>query len=243
MRTATLASTLVTTPRAAGFLRTGMLDWPGRLSTTLFLAGCNLRCPYCHNPSLISSHTHSSSATWDAFLTHAEGRRSWIDGVVISGGEPTTDPNLIPLLEELRLRRFDVKLDTNGTNPGILHEVLSRGLVEFVAMDIKTTPSRYEEVTGCPQSGRSVLESVRAIIASGVTHEFRTTCHSASVGLAELPELATLLAGGMSYVLQQFSPTITLDPLAASAHTYTTSDLERAAKVCSSHLPTTLRGV
>lgn len=229
-----------TADRVAGFVPTSMLDWPGVVCTTIFVTGCTLRCPYCHNPELLTGD--APPHMWQSALSHIAIRRGWIDGVVISGGEPTTDPGLPRLLEDLATRGLPVKLDTNGTRPDVLGRVLADGLVEYVALDVKTFPERYD-LLGLPGAAEMVAESIDIVRDSGVRHEFRTTVFPPIITSDELPRLASPLTGGDAYVLQQFRPARTLDPDAASVTPVPPEALTRAASECSRYLPTTTRGV
>lgn len=217
-----------------------MLDWPGRISTTLFLSGCTLRCPYCHNPGLVPCG--SSSGTWDKLLAHLSVRRGWIDGVVLTGGEPTADPDLTGMLEALSERGIPVKLDTNGSAPHVLERVIEAGLVDYVALDVKTFPGRYARF-GPAGVGESVTRSISMLLSSGVAHEFRTTVYPPLITPDELPELASSLRGGDSYAIQQFRPDRTLDATAASVAPAHPLEILQAAEKCSRYLPTTTRGV
>jgi pyruvate formate lyase activating enzyme len=165
-----------------------MLDWPGRVSATLFLSGCSLRCPYCRTASLRTPTDEPMD--WDRIVDHIDERRSWLDGVVVTGGEPTEDPDLPSLLAALAEVGVPVKLDTNGTRPEVIRHLLAEQLVAFVALDVKTVPSRYTEVAARRGTASLVAESVETIIRSGVEHEFRTTVYPGSVDLADLPRIA-----------------------------------------------------
>lgn len=226
--------------RFAGLQRAGMLDWPGKLATTVFLAGCNLRCPYCHNPELIGTPRRllDESALWDAI----EGRESWLDGVVISGGEPTRSDGLEDLCRRLKSRGLAIKLDSNGTYPEILARLIAEQLVDFVALDVKSTPDKYERACGVREIWPLVDRSIDTIIHSGIDHEFRTTCYPLAVGPEDLPRIASRLRGGRRYVLQQYRPSRTLDPAATSVRPLSADTLRRSAVMCSAFLPTTLRG-
>lgn len=228
-------------PGIAGFLGSGMLDWPGRLAATVFLGGCNLRCPYCHNPELVGSR-HAVLTTADV-LEHVRRKREWLDGVVITGGEPTTDPALEALIRACRDERMPVKLDTNGTSPESLERLLEAGLLDFVALDVKCAPERYDRVTGATGVWEHVERSIRLVIESGVDHEFRTTCYPLAVDTADLPRIAAHLAGGRRYAIQQFRAQRTLDPGAATVRPHQSDALRRAALCCTVHLPTVVRGV
>jgi len=224
----------------AAWMPAGMLDWPGRITSTVFLSGCNLRCPACHNPDLLV--TSRLDGAHDALLQHLHARRDWIDGVVITGGEPTQDPALFCLLHELAELCVPVKLDTNGTRPRVLRSVVEAGLVAAVALDVKALPSRYDAACGTPDAWQAVESSIDVILGSGVSHEFRTTAYPAAVALDDLPVIARTLAGAKRYVIQQFRPQRTLRASAGAARPYSPEELAEAASACSTYLPTTVRG-
>jgi pyruvate formate lyase activating enzyme len=227
--------------RVAAIQRAGMLDWPGRVTATAFLAGCNLRCPFCHNPDLIGVPRRLEGTA--SLMALVRERRAWLDGVVITGGEPCSNRGLLDLLRELRYEGMPVKLDTNGTMPEVLRAVLAEGLADMVALDVKATPERYERATGVRELWPLVQRSIDAVISSGVDHEFRTTCYPLAVGPDDPASIASNLAGGRRYVLQQFRPTRTLDPAAVTVRPHSAETLCRAAERCSSYLPTAVRGV
>lgn len=236
------APSALPTPRLAGLIGSGMLDWPGRIAATVFVAGCTMRCPYCHNPELISDRK-GGVLTLDDLLAHLEAKRDWIDGVVVTGGEPTADPYLLEMLETLSHAGVPVKLDTNGSRPEVLEEVLARGLASYVALDVKAAPERYASVTGLCDSWALIQRSVTMILQSGVDHEFRTTAYPLAVGAADFDVIASKLAGGRRYVIQQFRPARTLDPASVSVSPYAPETLRTAAGRCMRYLPTLVRGV
>lgn len=234
------AEHVATGVRLAGIQRAGMLDWPGRVTATVFLAGCNLRCPFCHNPDLIGvpRRVESESTLFDL----VRERRAWLDGVVVTGGEPCAEEGLLSLVRALKREGMPVKLDTNGSRPDVLERLLEEDLLDFVALDVKATPERYERATGVPGVWRAVERSISLLVASDLDHEFRTTCYPLAVGPDDPPRIASLLVGGRRYVLQQFRPTRTLDPAAVSVRPHRSETLCRAAERCSSYLPTVVRG-
>ena len=218
-----------------------MLDWPGRVAATVFLGGCDLRCPYCHNPELTGSPRRSLDA--QALFSLVHDRRAWLDGVVVTGGEACVHPKLPALLRELKREGMPVKLDTNGTRPDTLELLLDEGLIDYVALDVKALPERYERATGSIGLWPDVERSIRTLIESGTDHEFRTTCYPLAVGPDDPVRIASLLTGGRRYVLQQFRPQRTLDPAALSVRPHTAETLCRSAERCRSFLPTIVRGV
>ncbi len=229
------------TPRLAGLIPASMLDWPGKIASTLFVSGCNFRCAYCHNPSLLSAR--ESQEDWGAIVAHFRAKESWLDGVVVTGGEPTADPDLPSLLTALGELGIPAKIDTNGSNPSVLRHLIAEDLVSFVALDVKTTWERYEDVTGSSGSAEAVAESVRLLIESGIRHEFRTTLYPGAVTIKDIPVIARYLEGGALYALQQFRPDNTLAEHASYVAPYGEDDIRVLGEVCSTFIPTVIRGL
>jgi pyruvate formate lyase activating enzyme len=210
------------------------------MTTTVLIGGCDLRCPYCLDPEHVGQGRPNSSV--EEIVAHISGRAYALEGVVISGGEPTASPWLRPLLEALAETRLPVKLDTNGNSPRLLAGLLADGLVQFVSLDVKTTPDRYDRLTGDRDVWARVERSIRSVMNSGADHEFRTTCYPFALPSEDLPSIAAKLKGGKRYVLQQFVARRTLDPAAAAVTPYTADELRHVAVRCSVHLPTVVRG-
>ena len=191
-----------------GFQALTFLDYPGRMACIVFTQGCNLRCGYCHNGRLIGPRADDgeNGPTAEHVLRLIAARRGLLEGVVVSGGEPTIQHGLSAFLRRVKELGLPVKLDTNGTNPSVLDEVLRDGLVEYVAMDVKHDPRRYAEVTGVAVLP-AVLQTSRDLLrASGVDHEFRTTVLPRFHDDAAIEQIARFCAGAPRYVLQRFSP-------------------------------------
>jgi pyruvate formate lyase activating enzyme len=228
-------------PCVSAYKPTSAAAWPGRSSAEILLGGCNLRCAYCCCPEMLGDKRGTVSV--DLVVSHLRDHSRELGGVVISGGEPTANPGLTSLLRSLSVLELPVRIDTNGTYPTVLEELIAENLVAFVALDVKTTPDRYDPATGSQGSWPRVMHSIETILGSGVDHEFRTTCYSNVVNTADLPSIARELEGGNRYVVQQFRPQRTLDPAASGVRPYDADALRRAALCCSVHLPTVVRGV
>ena len=226
-----------------GLLPSSMLDWPGKVCAVLFLGGCNFRCPYCHNPELLTAGEAGERVDWEDLAGYLRERRGWLDGVSITGGEPTIHDDLPLLCARLRELDMAVKVDSNGSRPLLLQEMLSRGLLDFVAMDLKTSLHRYAQVTRRPVDPARIEASIDAIIASGVPHEFRCTVVPGLVGLEDLESLANRASGAQSFVLQQFRAGRTLDPAYERAHAYEEEVLLEWAEKLSRLVPTRVRGL
>lgn len=152
-----------------------LLDYPGKVACTVFLQGCNYRCPFCHNSELIPGKGEPLM-TEAAFLEFLRKRKGLLDGVCVSGGEPTLQPELPSLLENIKALGYPVKLDTNGSRPEVLKQLASRGLVDYVAMDVKNSPARFGETAGCRNWRRDAIEeSLRFLLTGSIPFELRTT--------------------------------------------------------------------
>lgn len=159
----------------AGLQKMTLLDYPGKVACTVFLQGCNFRCPFCHNSSLLGGKAESPIGQ-DELLSFLKKRQGLLDGVCITGGEPTLCPDLPELMRQIKSLGFSVKLDTNGSNPAILKNLVRANLVDYVAMDIKNCPQRYEETSGCPGLDLSKIEESMVFLMEGtMEYEFRTT--------------------------------------------------------------------
>jgi pyruvate formate lyase activating enzyme len=197
-----------------GFLETSFLDWPGRLAAVVFLGGCNFRCPFCHNAELVLEPQRLASIPLESVLGRLAALRGWVDGIVVSGGEPTLSPRLPELLGRMRAAGFAVKLDTNGSNPELLAQLLARGLVQAIDMDVKAPlePGPYAALAGVPVRLDSIRESLELIRRSGVPHRFRTTYVPGLHDRAAIARLRAALPAGSPHVLQAFNPGRVLDP-------------------------------
>lgn len=189
-----------------GFQGTSLLDFSGRVASLIFFGGCNLTCPYCHNSGLVLAPEQYPDYPEETVLAQLRERCRFIDGVVISGGEPTLDPGLLSFLREVKALGLAVKLDTNGLRPTVLESALAEGLVDFVALDLKTAPARYGELHGGPVAIDGLQRSVQLLLAGAVAYELRTTCVPGLVEAADIRALGELVRGGKRWVLQQFVP-------------------------------------
>jgi len=198
-----------------GLQKVSMIDYPGRLSAVVFMSGCNFRCPYCHNPQLARGEVVHPIAEEDV-LTYLDARRDLLDGVVLSGGEPTLQAGLPDLCRAFKARGLAVKLDTNGSFPDRLQTLIRDGLIDYAAMDVKTDPDRYGASLCSPDLAAAVKASIALIMASGIPHEFRTTCFRPLVDADVMGRIAALIKGAKTYAIQKFCAKETLDPQAGS---------------------------
>lgn len=191
--------------RICGLQKLSMVDYPGRLAATLFTGGCDLRCPFCHNAPLVTHVERADSYTEEEVLDFLKGRRGLLDGVVLSGGEPLMHKEAEELLAKLRELGFSLKLDTNGCFPDRLESILDRGLVDYVAMDIKGTPAKYGEITGCAGLDLAPIErSIHLIMDKAPDYEFRTTLVKPYHEVEDMEIVGRWLKGAKRYYLQTF---------------------------------------
>jgi len=196
-----------------GLQKNSLIDYPGKVSCVLFLSGCNFHCPYCHNPDLARGCVpHDPSLNEQGVYDFLEGRKGLLDAVVISGGEPTLSPGLNRVCERIQEMGFPVKLDTNGSRPAVIQTLLDRGLVDYVAMDLKTSPLQYGLLSRESDTPAAILASIRLIMDRCDAYEFRTTCVRPLVNDDVIVSIAEAVQGAQRYVLQPFHPAEILDP-------------------------------
>lgn len=199
--------------RIAGFQPVSLLDFPGRVAAIVFTQGCPLRCVYCHNPELLAPGGGPCIGS-DAALERIGARRLFLDGVVVTGGEPTIHPDLPEFLASVKAIGLETKLDTNGVHPRMVERVLKEGLVDYVAMDVKHVWERYPDVVGRGLSriAANCAETMSLLRASGVPCEFRTTVYPAIHDADDIVSIAGYLGDGDRYALQEIRYEKTLQP-------------------------------
>jgi pyruvate formate lyase activating enzyme len=194
-----------------GLQKTSLIDFPGKVSCVCFVSGCNFRCPYCHNPDLVNQ-PGKALVDESSFFAFIRERHGFLDGVVISGGEPTLQKDLPVFVSRVKREGCAVKLDTNGSHPRMIRELVEKGILDYIAMDIKTDPSLYPLYMQREVDPEHLLESIKLIMASGIPYEFRTTCVQPMVTRETVERISRLIEGCYLYVLQQFSMVRVLQP-------------------------------
>lgn len=207
-----------------GFNKTTLLDYPGHLAATIFLGGCNFRCPFCHNASLVlQSYNLPTLAEKEVFDT-LQKRKGILEGVCITGGEPTIYPELKDFIKKIKELGFKVKLDTNGYNPKVIEELVEQKLIDYVAMDIKNSLDKYSLSIGVEKVQKErIVESIHFLLQNKVDYEFRTTIVKEHHTMEDILEIASLLQGGKAYYLQQFKDSG--DLLSNGLHSYSKESL------------------
>ena len=195
-----------------GFQKTSLSDFPGVICSIVFTRGCGFRCPYCHNPELVEPARFGTVVPESAVKDFLRSRTGRIEGVVVTGGEPSMQPDLPEFLAEVKSMGLKVKLDTNGSTPGRLRWIISQRLVDFIAMDVKAPLPIYEQVVRVPVDTADILASVQLVLGCGLPHEFRTTFGGSPLSLDDLLSIGELVRGCQRYVIQAFRGGKTLEP-------------------------------
>jgi pyruvate formate lyase activating enzyme len=226
-----------------GLIKTTLIDYPGEVAATIFVPGCNFRCPYCHNPELVYGRLDENAMTMSEIVSFLDTRRAVLGGVCISGGEPLLTDRIFDLVRIVRKTDLKVKIDTNGSFPARLSRLIAGSAVDYIAMDIKTIPSRYHLVSPAtnfriPDDSTTredpfdpVRQSVGIVSRSGLPHHFRTTVVPGIVGPTEMEEICGLIPEGAHLVLQQFRPKITLDPGYAAVGPYSAAQVQEMCRI------------
>lgn len=218
--------------KIGGFQKNSLIDWEGRVAAVVFITGCNFRCPFCHNPELVTepeAEANNGSDTAAGILSYLEQWKGWLEGVVVTGGEPTVHPALPDFLSEIKRRGLPVKLDSNGFNPVLLEEIIEAGLVDYIAIDIKTAleSERYRRACGQTVDLKPIRRSISLVMEGGCDYEFRSTVVPGFFDQDEIELIAEAISGARRYVLQQFKPGSCLDPAYNKREPYPDNYLRR----------------
>lgn len=216
----------------AGLQKTTLVDYPGIVAATIFTRGCNFRCAFCHNPGLVLPERFDPLMEVEEIFRFLESRRGKIDGVCITGGEPTLHADLPEFVARLKTMGFNVKLDTNGSNPERLRVLTDRHLLDYIAMDIKGPLDRYREMSNS-LGGEAIVatlseriqESIHLILASGIESEFRTTVVKPLLSVDDMHAIARMIAGAKRYAIQNYRSSE--EVRAASLQPFTEDELEQ----------------
>ena len=215
-----------------GLQKTSLLDFPEKISAIVFTQGCNFRCGYCHNPELCT-FSKKPVITLSAFFDFLKNRRGKLDGVVITGGEPTLHTDLPDFIKDIKNLGFAVKLDTNGTNPVMLEELIRSNLIDYIAMDIKSPLEKYDQIKGIKIDTALIKQSIDLIMKSDTDYEFRTTVVRTQLNLDDFEKIGELLATAKRYYLQKFIPSKVLNEEFKNAQTYTDDEFEKIINILS----------
>lgn len=210
-----------------GFEKFTLIDFPGKVACMVYTIGCPFRCPYCHNPELVDE-TCTARIDENIILEFLDERKGMLDGVVITGGEPTMHgEKLISFMRKVKHRGFLVKLDSNGVDPDFLQEAIEEKLVDYIAMDIKSPLRKYSQTVARPVDIDAIKSSIAIILESNIPYEFRTTVVRSMLSIDDIEEIGREIKGAANYYLQKFVPTKILNPQFLKKVTYDDEEFAR----------------
>jgi pyruvate formate lyase activating enzyme len=189
-----------------GFQKLSLIDYPGKVCAIIYTRGCNFRCPYCHNPELVWPECYGPEVELDSVFDFLKKRQGLLDAVTITGGEPTLHEDLQDIIREIKALDFLVKLDTNGSRPEVLKALLRKGLLDYVAMDVKAPIEKYSTVSGIKVDTASIEESIRILLCGEVDYEFRTTVDRTFLNEDDLLQIGALIQGAKKFYMQIMNP-------------------------------------
>jgi len=230
----------------AGLEKLSLIDYPNHLSAIVFTQGCNFRCHYCYNPMLVwpkrtdngkYGQEGSPYISEESLLSFLKERQGKLNGVVITGGEPTLHKDLPSFIEKIRKLGYDIKLDTNGTNPNLLKKLIEDKLLDYIAMDFKAPISSYQEVVNVELDFLNIKKSAKIIRESGLDYEFRTTVVPQLIDKAKIEEIGKLLQGSEKWFLQKFkSETDLINDKYRNLRSYNDKEMDELVKVAKKYV-------
>lgn len=229
--------------RIYGLNKTTLLDYPGHVAATIFLGGCNFRCPFCQNGDLVLRPESQPVIEEEEVYSFLEKRKGILSGVCITGGEPTLDKDLSTGIGRIKKMGYLVKLDTNGYRPEMIRELLAEGLLDYIAMDVKNCMEHYGETAGCGHINlNKIRESINLIKNSGIDYEFRTTVVKELHSDENMIKLGKEIEGAKAYFLQEYQESSGV--ISPGFHSCTKEEMEKKAALVRGYVPNVqLRGV
>lgn len=215
-----------------GFQKSTLLDYPGKVASLIFTYGCNLRCGYCHNPELVTLPCNTSNIVKeDEILSFLKSRKGFIDALVITGGEPTLQKDLIPFIKKVKKLGFLVKLDTNGTNSKTVKKILDLGIVDYWAMDVKYEDEIYEQNLEENVDYQEIKKSIKLLMDYAKDYEFRTTYVKGIHTVESAEGIGKLIQGSKRYYIQNFRPGKTINPSLNRSNSFTSAELRKMKRL------------
>lgn len=226
-----------------GFQKTTLLDYPGHVAATVFVGGCDFRCPFCHNGPLVLEPTSQPGIPEEEVFSYLQKRKGILEGICVTGGEPTLQQDLAVFIRRVKELGFLVKLDTNGGRPQVLEQLLQEGLLDYVAMDIKASPDNYAAAAGLEELDfDKIRQSIRLLMESNILYEFRTTVVRGIHTLEEFEEIGRLLKGCRAYYLQGFRESESM--VGQGCQAFSAREMEKMAELAGKYIDRVeLRGV
>lgn len=217
--------------KIGGLQKSSLSEFPGIISCIVFTQGCNFRCPYCHNPELVLPEKFTSLIEEEFFFSFLEKRKKYLEGVVITGGEPSIQPDIIEFVKKIKEHGFKIKFDTNGSFPEIIEILLNENLVDYISMDLKGPLENYKMITGVEVDTSKIERSVELIKNSKIDYEFRTTVVKSQISIDDFYKIGEILKGAKKYFLQKFVPSKLVNPEFLKEETYSDEEFEEIRKI------------
>lgn len=235
-----------------GLQKVTLIDYPGRVAATVFLTGCNFRCPWCYNPELVlpekikkqlhpvrKNFSNGARISERHFFDFLKKRKGLLEGVCLTGGEPTINKDLPEFIRKIKKLGFLVKLDTNGSNPEMLKKLIDKNLIDYVVMDVKLPKEKYFKILG--QNPKKNEESIKILKENKIDYEFRSTILPAVHPKEDVVKMAKWIRNAKIYYLQQFRPEKTVDPEYEKHKPFNRENLEKIRRECNKYVPTKIR--
>jgi len=220
-----------------GWQRFSLIDFPEKVSAILFTEGCSFRCPFCHNPQLVVPKQPSAALSEKEIFEFLTSRQGKLDGIVISGGEPTIHHDLPKFLQKIRAMGFEIKIDTNGSHPEMMQQLIHQNLVDYWAMDIKSPLVTYQTITQSTISSTTIAQSIQLIMQGTIDYEFRSTLLPAYHTDEDIEQMAKEIQGAKKYILQRFRPDVTLDPALQEYPPFSEEEMNRLCEHAKKYVP------
>jgi len=217
--------------KIGGLHKTSLIDYPGKICAIIFTQGCNFKCPYCHNPELVNPEEFSALIPEEEIFSFLEKRKKYLDAVSITGGEPLIQKDILEFLGKLKKLGFLIKIDTNGSLPEILQEIIEKNLVNYISMDVKGPLEKYDLIIGVKIDTEKIKESIELIKNSNIDYEFKTTVVKKFLDEKDFIKIGQLLKGTKLYFLQKFVPTKTVNKDFLEEKTYSDEEFENIKNI------------
>lgn len=221
-----------------GFIETSFVDWDGKVCSLVFTSGCNFKCPFCFNQALVLEPDALEDVPEQVVIDFMEKHKDFIDGVCITGGEPTIMPELAGFCERVKEKGFLIKLDTNGSNPEVLQELIDKKLIDYIAMDIKGPWEKYSNFIGTEHNIEKIKKSAGILLNSGIDYEFRTTIVPSFHTKQVFEKTVSQVKGAKKYCLQKFQPGMCLEPAYNEEKKQSDEEMEEFAKIARKYVET-----
>ena len=217
--------------KIGGLQKFSLIDYPDKISAIVFTQGCNFLCPYCHNPELVKPELFQEPITEEELFNFLKKRKGQLEAITITGGEPCLQSDLLGFLRKIKEMGYVVKLDTNGSFPQTLNEVIAQNLIDYLAIDVKASLEKYETTVRVPFATEKIVESIKIALSSGINCEFRTTMVKSLLNGDDLRKIGALIKGARLYVLQKFIPSKVLEPKFLHEESYSDEEFEEFRKM------------